>query len=60
MALDKTSPSGTDALLAAMERIEGKLDVLIAALAGEEEEELPATTLDGQPAGGERDQKATL
>ena len=43
-----------------MERIEAKLDVLITALAGEEEEALPATTLDGQPTGGERDPKATL
>ena len=59
MALDKTSPSGTD-LMAAMERIEAKLDVLIAALADEEEIELPARTLDGQPAGGERDQTAVL
>jgi hypothetical protein len=41
--------------MAAMVRIEQKLDVLIAALAGEEEEEQPPITLDGAPAGGERD-----
>lgn len=47
------------ALQATIDRVEKKLDVLIAALA-EEEEEPPALTLDGVPAGGERDQTTTL
>ncbi|WP_153066165.1 hypothetical protein [Xanthomonas campestris] len=44
-----------------LDRIEAKLDVLIAALAedGEEREE-PARTLDGELAGGERDQSMGL
>ena len=52
MDADKTSPSGTEATLA---RIEAKLDVLIAALAADEEPAAPAFTLDGEPAGRERE-----
>ncbi len=42
-------------------RIEQKLDILIAALAEEEDAGYtPAQTLDGQPMGGERDQSQPL
>lgn len=42
-------------------RIEAKLDTLISALAEDgEDEETPALTLDGQQAGGERDQSRSL
>jgi hypothetical protein len=40
-------------------RIEAKLDILISALAAEEEDG-PALSLDGQPIGGERDQGSPL
>ncbi|USJ00868.1 hypothetical protein MUG10_00970 [Xanthomonas prunicola] len=44
-----------------LDRIEEKLDTLIAALAGDEQEqEEPARTLDGDLAGGERDQSMGL
>lgn len=44
-----------------LDRIEAKLDVLIAALADDDEEhEEPARTLDGELAGGERDQSMGL
>ncbi|MGQ4661331.1 hypothetical protein [Lysobacter sp. F6437] len=46
----------TEATLA---RIESKLDALIDALAGEDEEQ-DITTLDGDAAGGERDQTEGL
>lgn len=53
MDADKTSACGTCEVLA---RIEAKLDVLIEALAGEQEDEQePAITLDGAEAGGARD-----
>lgn len=42
---------------AMLERIEAKLDALIAALAEEDE---PMLTLDGDPAGAERDQGRPL
>lgn len=42
-----------------IERIEAKLDTLIAALDGEDTEE-PGTTLDGEQVGGERDQTQGL
>lgn len=42
-----------------MDRIEAKLDALIAALAEDEEQE-PSTTLDGDEAGGERDTNQPL
>lgn len=42
-------------------RIEAKLDTLISALAEDDgEDEASALTLDGQPAGGERDQSRSL
>lgn len=40
-------------------RIEGKLDTLIQALAADDDEPVPLT-LDGEPAGGERDQGQSL
>ncbi|MCS3807815.1 hypothetical protein [Xanthomonas sp. 4461] len=46
-----------------LDRIEEKLETLIAALAGDEQEqeqEEPARTLDGDLAGGERDQSMGL
>lgn len=58
MDAGKTSPCGSDDRLA---RIEAKLDILIAALAGEQEEdEPPALTLDGAAAGAPRDPGALL
>ena len=42
-----------------LERIEGKLNALIAALAEDEAEE-PSRTLDGDLFGGERDQSQSL
>lgn len=51
----------TEADRAQLARIEAKLDVLIAALAEEEEPEPPPLVdLDGHPAGAERDQTQTL
>lgn len=47
-------------VLRAVERVERKVDALIAALAAEEEVELPDLTLDGLPAGGERNQDTPL
>lgn len=43
-------------------RVEGKLDALLGALAaeGEEEQEAPATSLDGDALPGERDQSQSL
>lgn len=50
-----------DQLIAAMDRIERKLDILIAALAQEEDDTpLPTLTLDGEPVPGERDQSQPL
>lgn len=44
-----------DRIEAGMARIEGKLDVLLEALATDgDEDELPGVTLDGEPAGGAR------
>jgi hypothetical protein len=49
-------------LLGAVRRIEGNLNALIQALALENsvDEQPAALTLDGQPAGGERDPNQTL
>lgn len=49
-------------IFAALERIEHKLDALIAALAAEDDAEdgAPRATLDGQAVGGERDQEIEL
>jgi len=48
-------------MMAALARIEAKLDALLEALAEEDEgEQQPAMTLDGQPTGGERDQGQAL
>lgn len=41
-------------------RIEQKLDTLIAALAEDDEDGPAASTLDGEPAGGRRDQSQPL
>lgn len=41
-----------------LKRIEAKLDALIVALA--DDEDAPATSLDGAPAGAERDQTQSL
>lgn len=41
-------------------RMEAKLDSLIAALAEDEDDEEPSITLDGERAGGERDQNQSL
>jgi len=43
-------------------RVEEKLDALLSALAaeGEEEQDVPATTLDGEALPGERDQSQSL
>jgi hypothetical protein len=41
-----------------LKRIEAKLDILIAALS--DDEDGPATSLDGTPAGAERDQTQSL
>ncbi len=46
-------------VLDAVLRVERKLDVLIAAM-GEDEDCKPGLTLDGEPAGGERDQSQSL
>lgn len=45
-----------------LDRIERKLDALLAALAaeGEEEQDAPATTLDGDLVPGDRDQSQSL
>ncbi|MBO9859327.1 hypothetical protein [Xanthomonas sp. A1809] len=44
-----------------LDRIEEKLDTLIAALAGDDQEqEQPACTLDCELSGGERDQSMSL
>lgn len=48
-----------DAVERRLERIEQKLDILIAALAEDEGDE-PGQTLDGDAAGGERDQSQGL
>ncbi len=45
-------------ITAHLERIEAKLDALIAALA--EDEDPPGTTLDGDPSGAERDATQSL
>jgi hypothetical protein len=47
-------------LLAAMKRIERKLDQLLAALAEEADDDEPELTLDGQPAGATRQQGLVL
>lgn len=53
-------PDVTNAdVLAALARLERKVDVLIAALA-EEEDEQTERTLDGDPVPGERDQSQSL
>lgn len=51
-----------DELIQALARIEAKLDTLISALAedAQEDDGEPALTLDGQHAGGERDQSQSL
>lgn len=48
--------------LTQLDRIEAKLDALLEALAveAEEQEEKPLLTLDGDEAGGERDQSQSL
>lgn len=43
-----------------LDRIEAKLDALLAALAEEEERDEPAQTLDGEYAGSERDPNQPL
>lgn len=43
-----------------LDRIERKLDTLIKALAEEEDQQEPASTLEGLPAGQERDQTQGL
>lgn len=43
-----------------LDRIERKLDTLIKALAEQEDDEPDLRTLDGDPAGGERDQTQSL
>jgi hypothetical protein len=43
-----------------LDRIEAKLDALLAALAEEDEQEAPAQSLDGEYAGQERDQNQPL
>jgi hypothetical protein len=43
-----------------LDRIEAKLDALIAALADDGDEDAPQLTLDGLDAGGERDQGQSL
>ncbi len=50
----------TEDIMAAVLRVEGKLDTLIAALADEPEDTSPLPTLDGTLAGGERDQGQSL
>lgn len=54
---DGSGPSATEQALA---RIEAKLDTLIASLADGEEEDQPSTSLDGTPAGRERDATQSL
>lgn len=50
-----------DELIQTLGRIEAKLDILISALAEDDEEEpAPALTLDGGLSGGERDQDRPL
>ena len=44
----------------ALKRIEAKLDILIAALAAEDEHDEPNVSLDGQLFPGERDQSQAL
>ncbi len=51
--------SGANSHEARLDRIEAKLDALIAALA-EDEEDQPTRTLDGDESGGERDQTQGL
>jgi hypothetical protein len=47
-------------MVEALRRIERKLDALIMALAEEDDEDQPLTTLDGEPVMGERNQDAPL
>ncbi len=49
-----------DAVLARLDAIDKKLDALIEALAKDDQEDQPECTLDGDPAGGERDQSQSL
>lgn len=49
-----------DADRARLARIEAKIDMLIAALAADEDDAGPLMTLDGAVVGRERDQDATL
>ncbi|MEB1026006.1 hypothetical protein VDP41_06115 [Xanthomonas campestris pv. campestris] len=55
-------PAVAEDMAARLARIEEKLDALLAALAEdtEQDEEEPARTLDGDLAGGERDQSMSL
>jgi hypothetical protein len=46
-------------ILAALQRLESKVDALIAALA-EDEDDKPNISLDGEPFPGERDQSQSL
>ncbi len=58
MSIDRWSREDS----ARLKRVEGKLDALLGALAAEDEEEReePATTLDGDPVPGERNQSQSL
>lgn len=62
MRLARPTDEQVDALRQDIARVEEKLDSLLQALAeeGGEEEQGPSITLDGEDAGGERDQSQTL